>query len=178
MPVLGAVISDYHLWLLEMMRIDLPEHSHYYKLMDDLDKKEFTWINDMDENRDMDAFELRKEYYFDNGYDVRDVFTGPRSVLEVLVALSRRIEIEITGEPGNDHIEKWFWEMLKNLGVLIDDDIYDHEFVDRKLDIWLERRFNFDGRDGIFPLKTASFDQRKTDIWYQMQNYLMENYEF
>ena len=132
------IILDYHEWICEMMRMDLPEHRDYYRLMQDLDRKEFIWSHPMDENRDVDALNMRKEYYFDNGYDISEVFEGPRSVLEVLAALSRRIEIEIMGEPGNDHIERWFWIMLDNLGLLdARDDCYDHYYVEQKLDIWL-----------------------------------------
>ena len=66
----------------------------------------------------------------------------PQVVLEVLVALSRRIEIEIMGEPGNDHIEKWFWIMLSNLGVMVRDDRYDPKNIDKKLDILLMSRLH------------------------------------
>jgi hypothetical protein len=179
MALIQELAYDYHEWLMELMRIDLPEHRNYRKLMYDLDTKEFIWLHPMDENRDIDAFDLRKEYFFDNGLDVSEVWTSPRSCLEVLAALSRRIEIEITGEPGNDHIERWFWIMISNLGLdRFDDDHYDHGYVEYILDVWLARKFEKNGKCGLFPLKKATSDQRDVDIWYQMQAYLMENYEF
>lgn len=178
MYTISEIVEDYHEWLLDLMRIDLPEHRNYLELMHDLDLKEFTWINPMDENRDIDAFDLRKEYFFDNGMDVSDVWISPRSCLEVLVAFSRRIEIEVMGEPGDDHIERWFWIMISNLGLdKYTDDRYDSKKVNEILDIWLSRRYKINGKNGIFPLKKVTSDQRQIDLWYQMQAYLMENYK-
>ena len=177
MAALLEIAEDYHEWLCDMMCANLPEHRNYTELLYDLDEKEFIWSHPMDENRDADALALRKEYFFDNGYDLRDMVLSPRSCLEVLVAFSRRIEIEIMGEPGDDHIERWFWIMLDNLKLLeFDDDHYDHGFVIHKLDIWLTRKFTSSGKNGIFPLKKPTSDQRDIDIWYQMQAYLTENY--
>lgn len=154
MLMMQEIVEDYHFWLCDLMRVDLPEHRNYTKLLRDLDLKEFIWLHPMDENRDIDAFDLRKEFFFDNGYDVSDVFTGPRSCLEVLVAFSRRIEIEIMGEPGNDHIERWFWIMISNLGLdEFDDDHYNHGLVEHILDVWLTRKYKSNGKNGIFPLK-------------------------
>lgn len=173
------IIEEYHDWLCEMMRCDLPEHRNYEHLLHYLGCKTYIWLHPMDENRDIDALNLRKEFYFDHGYNVSDVFDGPRSVLEVLVALSRRIEIEIMGEPGNDHIERWFWIMISNLGLdSMRNDMYDPYYVDHQLDIWLNRKYNSYGKGGIFPLKKLTSDQRVIDTWYQMQAYLNENYQF
>lgn len=166
-------MDDYHLYLCDLMRLDLPEHRHYHLLMEHLDEKPFKSVHPMDRNREIDGLDLRREYEEMTGTDI----SGPITCLEVLVALSRRIEIEIMGEPGDDHIEKWFWLMLRNLGLdVFEDDSYDHRSVDKILDIWLNRRFEKNGKGGIFPVKSGSFDSTKTDIWYQMQNYLLENY--
>lgn len=179
MASLLDICLDYHEWICELMCANLPEHSNYRNLLLDLDEKEFIWSHPMDENRDIDGLTLRKEYYFDNGMDVRDVPISPRSCLEVLAAFSRRIELEVMGEPGDDHIEKWFWIMLDNLGLLeFDDDHYNHGLVVHILDVWLVRNINSKGQNGIFPLKKTTKDQRDVEMWYQMQAYLMENYPF
>jgi hypothetical protein len=65
--------------------------------------------------------------------------------------------------------------MINNLDMdwLDPDDILD--CIDR----FLSRKYDYNGVGGIFPLrKGASEDQRNVEIWYQMQSYLMENYEF
>ena len=174
-----SLIDDYHDWMCDLMCMDLPMHRNYQLLMQDLDCKEFIFSHPLDKNRDLDGYFLRKEYLSCNGYSEQEVWEGPRSVLEVLVALSIRMETEITGDLGNDHIEKWFWVMIKNLGLdYFTDDNYDHREVDRILDIWLQRRYKSNGKNGIFPLKKSTMDQRDIDIWYQMQLYLDENWEY
>ena len=61
------------------------------------------------------------------------------------------------------------------------DDNWDEESsekVDYYVDKLLGRDYFRDGFGGLFPLKHAKKDQRKVEIWYQLQNWLMENYEF
>lgn len=166
--------NDYHNWLCNLMRADLPEHRDYNLLLNQLDETEFTWTVFMDKNRYADALSLREEYFEETGVKV----SGMVSCMEVLAALSKRIEIHIMGEPGNDHIERWFWIMLENLGVLIRDYRYDPMLVEHKLSIWLDRKFDKNGNGGLFPLRKSGNSQRDVDIWYQMQAYLNENYTF
>lgn len=111
------------------------------------------------------------DYNFDNVYD-RDV-----SVLEVLIALSIRIERDIMGEPGNYQDDRWFWIMIDNLGLnSCTNDDFDEEIVDYILSKWLDRRFSYDGTGGIFPIKTPRFCQKDVEIWYQMCEWIDENY--
>ena len=175
-----TIMDEYHEWMCDLMRINLPEHRRYRRLLRQLDDKEFIFSNYLDKNRDLDGYFLREEFLFDHGYDVRrDIWEGPRSCLEVLVALSKRIETEITGELGNDHIERWFWVMLENLGLLrYAEGRYDSEKVDEILDVWLCRKFESNGHGSIFPLEKVTLDQREIDIWYQMQLYLDEKWEY
>ncbi len=132
----------------------------------------------MDEQRDIDGMNLRREF-LQTYYPNEDIgmYLFPRSVLEVLAAFSRTIEIQIMGEPGNDHIERWFWEMLDNLGLLVyDDKHYDAYQVDKILDIWLQRKFKKDGTGSIFPVKNWEEDLTKVDMWYEMQFYMNVKY--
>lgn len=170
---------DYFEYLLYLMQFDSPEHRHYGHLLSDMYDITFIYSHPMDENRVIDALDMRREYLFDNGYDVNNSFMDRDvSVFEVLAALSRRLEIEVTGEPGEDHIERWFWEMLMNLGVLLKDSIYDRGLVRNKIDIWMTRNYKRNGEGGVFPLKRTSTDQRENDLWYQGQLYLTENWDF
>lgn len=175
--VVKSLLEDYYDWILSEIDFDLPEHRNYEKLLRKLYMTEFRWVLDKDENRDADAFELRREYLFDEGYKRYDIWNTPRSVLEVLVAFSRRIEIEIMGEPGNDDLDRWFWIMLENLGLLkYTDERYNDKKVNEILDIWMSRNFRSDGKGSIYPLKNVKSDQRETEMWYQMHAYLIENY--
>ena len=166
-------MDKYHEWLLEFVRADLPEHRRYKRVLKFLDEKPFSYILLMDKNREADGYELRCEFMEETGLGV----TGPVSCMEVLCALSRRIEMEIMGEPGNDHFEKWFWVMFKNLELdEYTDDTFDRYKVNEILDKWLQRRFKTNGKGSIFLTSKTDIDQREVDMWYQMQRYLNENY--
>lgn len=177
--VVKSLLDDYYDWLLEQADIFLPEHRNYERLLRELHRTTFTWIIPMDENRDMDAVELRKEFLFDCGYHRYELWNTPRSVLEVLLAFSRRIEIEITGEPGNDDISRWFWVMLGNLGLMkFSDDRFVKEEVDKILGIWLDRKFKKNGSGSIFSVKKSGVNMTDVEMWYQMHYYLNENWKF
>lgn len=171
--------TKYFNYICDLMCFDLPEHSCYKRLMSDLYEKTFIYVLDMDENRVYDAYDLRREFLKDCRLDEDTYYwEGDASVLEILASLSKRFEIEITGEPGDDHIERWFWEMLENLGVLYPDDRYEHGIVEYKLDTWMLKRYTRDGKGSVFPLKNWRYDQREIDMWYQGQLYLSENWHF
>lgn len=174
-----ALADEYFEYLLYLMRADTPEHRKYTRLLSDLYDITFIYSHPMDENRVIDALEMRKEYLFDHGISIRDDFMDRDvSVFEILAALSRRIEIEVTGEPGEDEIERWFWVCLENLGVLMEDPRYDRGLVRYKIDVWMLRQYKKNGDGGVFPLKRTSTDQRENDLWYQGQLYLTENWNF
>lgn len=177
MDDLSIVRGEYFHYLCNLMRIDLPEHEMYKRLMSELYDIDFFWVLPMDENRDIDALSLRRRFFNEYGIDICMLNSFPRSVLEVLCAFSERIECDVMGEPGEEEIEKWFWIMLDNLGLdRFDDDHFVPRIVRYKIDIWLNRKFKSNGSGGIFPLKNGKNDQKKVDMWYQMQNYLNENY--
>ena len=147
----------------------------YRRLLEHLSNVEYVWDLSMhsDANRAADGLAIRKLYLS----DADD--TKPCSVLEMLTALSFRIERDITGEPGNDHPEHWFWEMLDNLGLLeYTDDHYDEDEVDTTLDIWMNREYRMDGRGGLFPVRYALYDMRDLPIWEQFALYLNEKGDF
>ena len=48
--------------------------------------------------------------------------------------------------------------------------------IDDILDRWIERKFSRNGKGSPFPLKKPKKDQRKVELWYQMQGYICENY--
>lgn len=177
-----ALSDDYFEYLYHLMRADLPEHRKYSTLLSELYDIPFTYSHPMDENRVVDALDMRREFLFDKGYDTRDDFMDRDvSVLEILAALSRRIEIEVTGEPGYDVLERWFWVCLENLGLLDpgcgEDTRYDRGLVRYKIDVWMYRQYDKHGKGGIFPVKKSDIDEREIDIWYQGQLYLAENWE-
>ena len=176
----GRADASYYQWLIEMAGVNRPPYLDYLLLMQELHKRPFVWSIPMDSNRAMDGFSLRKRYAEENGYILPTDENGDMmsvSVLEVLLALSLRIDTEIMGEPGVVYPERWFWVMMENLKLTIcTDDHFDKHYVEQQLDIWLEKKYKRNGQGGLFPLKKPFGDQRQTEIWQQMQEYLNENY--
>lgn len=169
----------YYERLCDTVGANRPPYNNYMMLLQTLYKRDYIWFVPMDANRHSDGFHLRLDFADDNGYVIP--VTGDDkiyscTVLEVLLALSIRIDSEITGEPGLVYPEKWFWTMINNLGLAVyDDDNFDKTAVDNILDKWLTRKFAKSGVGSPFPLRHPFDDQRKVELWQQMQNYITEN---
>lgn len=99
-------------------------------------------------------------------------------MLEMMVALARRAEHDLMYNPDfGDRSGLWFWTMLQNLGLDIYDDYnwYEDE-VDRIVQNFLHHRYEKNGMGGAFPVKYASKDFRKMDLWWQINAYFGECY--
>lgn len=148
----------------------------YWHLFKQLHSREFTWFVPNDDNRVADGKELRDEFIAE--YDLVEV--DPYwvelgcSVLEMLVALSRRLAFQ-TIEPASE----WFWIMAQNLDIRqYTDEKYNNRserVVDEVLDRVIDRTYSKDGSGGLFPLRKPVGNQRSIEIWYQMSAYLLEN---
>ena len=168
--------NGYFKWLIKMAGNRL----QYTKLLDRLFNLEFIWDPriETDANRADDGLGLRLLYCAEN----RKLYEGPNtpcSVLEMLLGLSYRIEIDITGEPGEDDFNRWFWVMIHNLKLDgMTNDNFDEHFVDDAIGRWLSRDIDPNtGEGGIFPIRGRThLDQRKIPIWEQMGEYLCQIY--
>lgn len=164
--------NSYFLWLLDRIDDGSGRTEEYEELLWYLYERDFTWIIDMDENRAAYGLDLR--YEFDPGY-----FTGnkPCSVLEMMIALAYNWEHNITYDHHlGDRTPVWFWTMVENLGLLdVDEDPSFGYECEKIVDNWLRRRFRPDGFGSPFPLKRPMRDQRKIEIWLQVQDYVLEN---
>lgn len=146
----------------------------YHDLLLYLSQCEFRWnrLQKTDSNRADDGLELRGQYLSEYGAR-RTEMREPCSVLEMMIALAIRIEIEITGEPGNDHPERWFWQMIQNLGLdRYTDSAFDKDDVDYILRYWMDRKYDRHGRGSLFPAVTSTMDQTVRPIWDQMCSYV------
>lgn len=157
-----------------------PSKTHWL-LFKQMYTKEFVWIVPNDDNRIMDGKDLRREFIHS-----RNVRHAPLewmdigcSVLEMLIALSRRISFEDLdeGEPCD-----WFWHLLRNLKIdgftdetYLEDSANVNFTVEDQLNQLIFRTYHPSGRGGLFPQKHPCDDQREVDIWYQMGLYLDEN---
>ena len=76
----------------------------------------------MDADRAEDGINLRYRFGYENGYESAMIASylddRPCSVLEMMVALSMKMEEQIMDDPDiGDRTSVWFWKMIDNLGL-------------------------------------------------------------
>ena len=138
-------------------------------------KTEFLWSVPNDDNRVEDGKALRVEFVEEEegGQYDRNWMELECSVLEMLIALSRRLAFE-----AGDSDFEWFWRLVENLDLIwVTDNEYDNgpaDIVDETLHRLIFRKYDSDGRGGLFPLSKPTENQRNVEIFYQMAAYLLE----
>ncbi|MBO7449426.1 MAG: hypothetical protein J6U54_03575 [Clostridiales bacterium] len=156
-------------------------HNHR-KLLRYLYSVPFTYNLSMDANRYEDGVNLRYRFADEKHHHYRFVTAWlddhDCSVLEMMVALSLRIEEHLTGDPEvGDRTHKWFTDMLKSMGVYsITDQIFTNSeiYVRSCVEKMLNRSYSRNGNGGLFTLRHSRKDLRKVEIWYQAMWYLDE----
>ena len=72
-----------------------------------------------------------------------------------------------------DRTGQWFWGMITNLGLgSMTDDRFDEKHVDECVDRFLYRKYERNGRGGLFTIRNCDRDLRKAEIWHQLCWYL------
>jgi len=146
----------------------------YRRLFEYLYSRDFYWSEyiPMDRNRALDGIDLRYKYGCSN-----DILQEPCSVLEMLIALSLRLENQImTDYDSGDRTGQWFWTMITNLGLSrLDDNNFDISTAEWCVDRFLDREYEPDGSEGgLFVLERPFDDLRNVEIWMQANWYLGE----
>jgi hypothetical protein len=139
-----------------------------------LHKIEFYSLIPNDDNRGEDGKRLR-EIFLDNSGESFHLPEEPCTVLEMFIGLAYRMENELKCGPHWLSVSECFWLFLKNLNLGWSDNDNDAA-VKEVISSFLERKYKRNGNGGIFPLKQTHNNQKKVEIWYQMQEYLLENY--
>jgi hypothetical protein len=146
----------------------------YWNLVRALFRTEFVWSVPNDDARISDAIELRTEFIIDAEIPEVDPIWMEEgcSYMELLIALSRRMAFQADNSPSY-----WFWQIIDNLGLTECNDMYPNDLpqlVEEVTDQVTFRTYSYDGVGGLFPLKHATMDQTRVEIWFQMQAYIME----
>ncbi len=177
----------YFEWLCDLVHGDDPDCS-FVILLGTLHSYEFEWFLPLDEDRAINGIELRRtflssmpsDYINDDEIDI--FMMRPCSVLEMLIALAIDIQEELMWNPdkGNRTVS-WFWLMITNLNLNdLDDRHYISEKADAKVDDiltrWMHRDFDPDGTGSIFPIEGCNEDLRSELIWYQANQYFLQNF--
>lgn len=166
---------EYYQWLISQIKIG-PKRT-YLELFEIMHNTEFVWFIPNDGNRVGDGQHLRNDYFryeHDSIYEEGILDIEFVSFLEVLIGLSRRLA---WGMSDQENAPYWAWRLIKNLSLnKMSDPLTNgkRERIDEVLYNVIWRSYNRDGSGGFFPLEKTLKDQTKIEIWYQMQEYLME----
>lgn len=177
-----SVLGDYFEWLCDLIEVEQANRS-YWILANALHKKEFRWYIPNDDNRASEGVNLREQFCDEHNVPyVFDIFNGPCSMLELLVGLAFRCESIMMDDDNYIPMRDWFWKLIKNVGLdkfpdEVIHDSWEEDKIDIILDKIIDRKYQRNGRGGgLFPLKSSKKDQRKVELWYQLNEYLIENY--
>ena len=177
----------YYRWLIDLLDDDMIR-VNYQKMMSQLFHMDYFWEYEYDGNRALDGLHLRKEYGQSIGYPE---FGLPQScsVLEMMIALARRIDNEIMFEPSIGHkMLEWFWLMICNLGLdKFDDFSYDPFIIEEIMYTFMHHLYEINGVGSPFPCfgtnkkesiraRILAADFRKVDLWWHMNQYFLENF--
>ena len=151
-----------------------------------------------DVDREKDGLELRTEWsnrvhkldnVIQNEYPGDDLDAEFHSIsctmLEMIIGISKRMSEQLMNEDGEDKTAQYFWEIIGNLGLdCWDDDNFGWETglapknIGKICEILCKRQYNPDGTGGgMFPMPgVLGINQKKMEIWYQMQEYINWKY--
>lgn len=183
-----ATKDQYFCFLKEIVCDGFEQVYCYSSLLELLHSISFYSIVANDENRIEDGLQLRNLFCEKEKLRCNSAsFFCPNeecSVLEMLIALSIRMATWLEATIDEKTEEECFWMLINNLGLSNYTDDYDgpvisfEENVDDIIDDFLKRKYRKNGLGGLFPLKWPKKDQRKIEIWYQMAEWVQENFEF
>lgn len=179
MSYYDSIRNEYFDWLVKKVN-GKPSDSRatFHNLLCLLHSTAFRNVMDEDENRVSDGIDLRYRFAVYKGRDedpdtILDILSGPCTVLELMIALAIRCE-EIMDDPAiGNRTPQWFWEMVVNLGLGA---MYDERFDKQKsidiLNRFMDRKYDKNGKGGLFRIRSSKSDLRKVELWYQMCWYL------
>lgn len=157
----------YFHWLLKFIGNGFCRKNSYYELLEYLFNAEYCWSMPMDENRAADGIDLRHRFVTECDEDQEASYvylSGPPSVLEVLIALSIKMEYIARGSIDLSKSAQWFWGMIKCLDIL---DCYDGNFDVEKVEYFIDGWMDPESEISIFPTSDG-------ELWSQAMNFLSD----
>lgn len=179
---IDKINNEYFEWMYHLVcNNERKNKISYRKLLYFLHSVNFIPKLEMDDNRRIDGIDFRYRFGYENGYPDAyiDEFLNTRecSVLEMMIALSYKVEEEITSNYmyGN-RTGQWFWSMIVSLGLNgMEDKSFDRNYCADVIDNFLMNNYEKNGKGGLFTLEHPRDDMRHVDIWCQFMWYLDEN---
>lgn len=171
--------EEYFEWMFELVCAGRYARAiSYRRLMEYLHSIEFTYIIPNDANRAEDGIDLRRRFVYER--DLDDYIFNPKvtlgeycSVLEMMIALSIKIETFMDDPRIGNRTGQWFWKMITNLGLgSMNDNKFDKNTAKDIIETFLDREYEPDGRGGLFMIRDCEYDLRDVEIWIQLNWYL------
>lgn len=169
----------YLLWLMQNLHAE-----GYSRLFELLHNVRFEWTEDvpMDANLEDHGRSLRSIFEMESGMAIPlGGEDWPASFLEVAASLAFIMEEEIMYHPNAEtNVSTWFWHILTNMGIGHCSDVWMADRLDAEKYILdrvyyvMDRQYDPNGFGGFFPLSMPREDQRKVELWYQMNSYILE----
>lgn len=174
--------NAYRNWIMATMHME-----RYGILLDLMADTPFVWSPNLprDADRAADGRYLRQRFAGESGEKVLRSWLGeswPCSFLEFLVALAYDVVDNISYEPDKPgQVSDFFWEMLSNVELdryddekMLRDSMNAYYYATEIMDRVMNRRYDYNGNGGLFPLRKPKMDQRDVEIWYQANAYMIE----
>jgi len=181
------IADQYFNWLCSKIVVEREDNT-YRVLACRLHSIDYSWFVENDDNRGEDGMKFRELFIEDQGLGFAEwsvLNSKPCSVLEMLIGISTRMGDMLDSADDEDYlgIKRWFWELINNLELAdYTDALYyspragRHVKVEEIIDTLLNRSYGRNGVGGLFPLRFPRGDQRKVELWYQMDAYIRERY--
>ena len=172
--------NRYFTWLTS--KIKNQDMKHHTQLLNHLSRINFGYLMERDDNRFYDGIELRYHFGDEEGIHQAQIATEldvkPCSMLEMMVALSIRLENIMSNDKYGDRVPTWFWTMIKNMVLYqFTDAVYNIDRVEMIIDKFINRDYQPNGKGGLFITDRKNIDMRGTEIWYQAMIFLEDETE-
>lgn len=167
--------EKYFNWLVSIIFDERISNKTYRKLLKHLFEIDFFSVIEMDNNRIQDGLYLRYRFCYENNISELLMYNilgnKPCSVLEMMVALSKRCENMF--ENVDHGATKMFWDMIRNLNLYsMDDHRFDSSYVNDCIERMIFRDYSKSGEGGLFFISDKKKDARDMEIWSQAMHYL------
>jgi len=177
----GKIEEIYFSWLYD--QIEERRTSELENFIFELHSFPFICLIPNDDNRVEDGIALRSKFADELDYDIPEVpLAGlPCTVLEMLIALADKLDFILFDHNKGSQFKSWFWLLIDNLKLQKytndEDATQKKNFNSIVVNKFVNREYQTNGKGGLFPLDHPSADQRDVEIWYQLMNYISENYD-
>ena len=167
-----SVEDEYFRWLANTID-DAPGIRERRDLYIQLHNTVFLWSPMVPNDRNLLGHVASKRAQFEEYWLVAPAlherfYNKPATVFEVLLTISDHMAFLVNGSAA-----RCFRLLLANLEL---DCRSTRSEIDEKLVIFMERRYDNDGSGGgLFPLHAPDRNQRRVELWYQINAYILEN---